>query len=45
MGLAYVRMLVRRHRGEIWCHSTSGVGTMFAFTIAHQLAEGEAHAG
>jgi signal transduction histidine kinase len=45
MGLAYVRMLVRRHGGEIWCHSTPGVGTMFTFTIAHKLAEGEAHAG
>jgi len=45
MGLAYVRMLVRRHGGEIWCHSTPGVGTTFTFTIAHQLAEGEAHAG
>jgi signal transduction histidine kinase len=45
MGLAYVQMLVRRHGGEIRCHSTLGVGTMFTFTIAHQLAEGEAHAG
>jgi signal transduction histidine kinase len=45
MGLAYVRMLVRRHGGDIRCHSTLGVGTTFTFTIAHQLAEGEAHAG
>jgi signal transduction histidine kinase len=36
MGLAYVRMLVRRHGGEIHCHSTPGVGTTFTFTIAHQ---------
>src|SRR5438093_1593260 len=45
MGLAYVQMLVRRHGGEIRCHSTLGVGTTFTFTIAHQLAEGEAYAG
>jgi len=45
MGLAYVQMLVRRHGGDIRCHSTLGVGTTFTFTIAHQLAEGEAHAG
>ena len=40
MGLAYVRMLVRRHGGEIRCHSTLGVGTTFTFTIAHQIAGG-----
>ncbi len=45
MGLAYVQMLVRRHGGDIRCHSTPGVGTTFTCTIAHQLAEGEAHAG
>jgi PAS domain S-box-containing protein len=45
MGLAYVQMLVRRHGGDIRCHSTLGVGTTLTFTIAHQLAEGEAHAG
>jgi PAS domain S-box-containing protein len=45
MGLAYVQMLVRRHGGEIRCHSTLGVGTTLTFTIAHQRAEGEAHAG
>jgi len=45
MGLAYVQMLVRRHGGDIQCHSTLGVGTTFTFSIAHQLVEGEAHAG
>ncbi len=45
MGLAYVQMLVRRHGGDIQCHSTLGRGTTFTFTIAHQLAEGEAHGG
>jgi PAS domain S-box-containing protein len=43
MGLAYVRMLVRRHGGEIRCHSTLGVGTTLTFTIAQQSTEGEAH--
>ncbi len=45
MGLAYVQMLVRRHGGDIWCHSTLGVGTTFTFTMAHQRAGGETHAG
>jgi signal transduction histidine kinase len=45
MGLAYVQMLVRRHGGDIRCHSTLGIGTTFTFTIARQLTEGEAHAG
>jgi PAS domain S-box-containing protein len=45
MGLAYVQMLVRRHGGEIRCHSTLGGGTTFTFTIAHQLTEGEVHVG
>jgi PAS domain S-box-containing protein len=45
MGLAYVRLLVRRHGGEIRCHSTLGVGTTLTFTIAHQIPEGDAHAG
>jgi len=45
MGLAYVQMLVRRHGGDIRCHSTLGVGTTFTFTMAHQFVGGEAHAG
>jgi len=45
MGLAYVQMLVRRHGGDIQCHSTPGVGTTFTFTIASQRARGEEHAG
>jgi PAS domain S-box-containing protein len=45
MGLAYVQMLVRRHGGEIRCHSTLGGGTTFTFTIAHQRTEGEVHVG
>jgi PAS domain S-box-containing protein len=44
MGLAYVRALVRRHGGDIWCRSSVGVGTTFTFTISHHLTSGEAHA-
>lgn len=44
MGLAYVRALVRRHSGFIWCDSELGVGTTFSFTISNQLKQGELHA-
>jgi PAS domain-containing protein len=44
VGLAYVRMLVRRHGGESRCHSTLGVGTTLTFTIAHQHPGGAGHA-
>jgi signal transduction histidine kinase len=37
MGLAYVRALVRRHGGQIWCDSELQVGTTFHFTISNQL--------
>ena len=39
MGLTYVRALVRRHGGDVWCQSTPGAGTTFTFTIAQHLAE------
>jgi len=44
MGLAYVRMLVRRHGGDITCQSTLGVGTTFTFPIAHALPQGVSYA-
>ena len=37
MGLAYVRTLIRRHGGHIWCESNPGSGSTFTFTISNQL--------
>lgn len=36
MGLTYVRTLVRRHGGGIWCESKKDFGTTFFFTLAKQ---------
>jgi signal transduction histidine kinase len=33
MGLAFVKALVRRHGGEIWCRSTLGEGSTFSFSL------------
>jgi PAS domain S-box-containing protein len=38
MGLAYVRTLVRRHGGDIWCESTPLEGATFKFTISNRRA-------
>lgn len=34
MGLAYVKTLVRRHGGRIWCESLLGKGSTFSFSLA-----------
>jgi signal transduction histidine kinase len=44
MGLAYVRTLVRRHGGRIWCESEPNVGTRFTFTVSNRLTQGEKYA-
>jgi len=43
MALAYVRALIRRHGGDIWCESALGVGTTFTFTISDHLEKGGDH--
>lgn len=39
MGLAYVKALVRRHGGTIWCESKLDVGTTFSFTISKHVED------
>jgi PAS domain S-box-containing protein len=41
MGLAYVKMLARRHGGRVWCESQPGKGSVFYLAIPNDLA-GEA---
>jgi signal transduction histidine kinase len=44
MGLSYVKTLLHRHGGRIWCESELGVGTTFAFAMPNHLVKGEEHA-
>ena len=37
MGLAYVRALVRRHGGDVFCESEYGVGSKFTFSISKRI--------
>jgi len=38
MGLAYVKTLIERHGGRIWCESVLNEGTIFGFTISKKIA-------
>lgn len=42
MGLAYVRTMVRRHGGQIWCDSELGAGTTFSITIPNNIEQEDA---
>lgn len=33
VGLAIVKRIIRRHRGQVWAHSTPGQGSIFYFTL------------
>ncbi len=33
MGLAYVKALVKRHDGRIWCESEPGAGSTFSVAL------------
>ncbi len=39
MGLSYVKALVRRHGGRLWCQSTPGIGSTFSFIIPHNSSD------
>ncbi|MEW6347430.1 MAG: MASE3 domain-containing protein [Thermodesulfobacteriota bacterium] len=39
MGLAYVRALVRRHGGRIWCESELGSGSAFSFSVSNSFGQ------
>lgn len=39
MGLAIVKTLVQAHGGQVWCESTSGMGSVFYIALPEQLSE------
>lgn len=41
MGMAYVKALVKRHHGDLWCESRFGEGTCFYLRIPDLSAKGE----
>ncbi len=43
MGLTYVKTLVKRLGGRIWCESEPGVGTAFKFTLPHAGEKEKVH--
>jgi len=38
VGLSYVKALVRKHGGRIWCESEPGKGSVFSFTVLQRRA-------
>jgi PAS domain S-box-containing protein len=37
MGMAFIKTLLVKHKGRIWCESEVGEGTTFFFNISHNL--------
>ncbi|TDF36344.1 PAS domain S-box protein [Alteromonadaceae bacterium M269] len=39
MGIAFIKTLLNKHHGRIWCESEVDVGTTFFFSISHHLEQ------